>query len=165
MDIARLFRHLLTPPWLALRRFPSPLRDEIAAAVAASELHHRGELRIAIEGPLSFGELWSDVSPRARALKLFGKLRVWDTEENSGVLIYLQLVDRDVEILADRGIAAKMPPEAWETLCHTLEAAMRSGDCRAGVLAALDQVSRLLAEHFPARETNPNELPDAPWVR
>ena len=165
MRLARLFKHLLTPPRLALRRFPSALREEIAVAVAASERHHRGELRIAIEGPLGFGELWEDVSPRERALKLFAKLRVWDTEENSGVLIYLQLVDRDVEILADRGIAARVPPETWETLCHTLEAALRAGDCRAGVLTAIDQVTQLLAEHYPARGDNPNELPNAPWVR
>lgn len=164
MKLARLFKHLLTPPWLALRRFPSALRDEIAAAVAASERRHRGELRIAIEGPLSFGELWRDLSPRARALELFGKLRVWDTEENSGILIYLQLVDRDVEILADRGIAAKVPQATWETLCHDLEAAMRSGDCRAGVLAGIDSVTRLLERHFPAGSANPNELPNEPFV-
>lgn len=165
MQLARLFKHLLTPPWLALRRFPPALRAEIAAAVAASESRHRGELRLAIEGPLSCGDLWRDVSPRARALELFAKLRVWDTEENSGVLIYVQLVDRDVEILADRGIAARVPQATWEALCHDLETAMRAGDCRAGVLAAIDNASRLLAEHFPARDTNPNELPDAPWVR
>lgn len=167
MKLARLLKHLFTPPWLALRRFPSPLRDEIAAAVAASERLHRGELRIAIEGPLPIGELWRDAAPRERALKLFAKLRVWDTEENSGVLIYLQLVDRDVEILADRGIAAKVPPATWEALCHDLEAAMRADDCRAGVLAAIDHATQLLAEHFPAHAAhpNPNELPDAPWMR
>lgn len=165
MKLLRLLKHLLTPPWLALRRFPPALRDEIAAAVATSERRHRGELRIAIEGPLSLGELWRDVSPRERALKLFAQLRVWDTEENSGVLVYLQLVDRDVEILADRGIAAKVPQATWEALCHDLEAAMRADDCRAGVLAAVDNATHLLAEHLPAREANPNELTDAPWVR
>jgi hypothetical protein len=164
MTLARLFRHLLIPPWLVLRRFPPALRAEIAAAVTASERGHRGELRIAIEGPLPFGALWRADSPRQRALELFAKLRVWDTEENSGVLIYLQLVDRDVEILADRGIAAKVPQATWETLCRNLEAAMRSGDCRAGVLAAINHAGRLLAEHFPASHDNPNELPDAPWV-
>jgi hypothetical protein len=165
MKFARLLKHLLTPPWLALRRFPPALRDEIAAAVAASERQHRGELRIAIEGPLSLGELWRDVPPHERAFKLFAKLGVWDTEENCGVLIYLQLVDRDVEILADRGIAARVPQATWETLCHELEAAMRAGDCRAGLLAAIDHATQLLAEHFPARDANPNELSDAPWVR
>jgi hypothetical protein len=165
MKFTRLLKHLLTPPWLALRRFPPALRDEIAAAVAASERLHRGELRIAIEGPMSFGELWRDVSPHERALRLFAKLRVWDTGENSGVLIYLQLVDRDVEILADRGIAARVPQATWEMLCHDLEAAMRAGDCRAGLLAAIDNATRLLAEHFPASHDNANELPDTPWVR
>lgn len=164
MRLARLFKHLLTPPRLALRRFPSALREEIAVAVAASERHHRGELRIAIEGPLSFGELWDDVSPRERALKLFGNLRVWDTQENSGVLIYLQLVDRDVEILADRGIAARVPPAEWEALCLTLESAMRDGRCREGLLAAIEGVTQLLVKHFPARRENPNELPDMPVV-
>lgn len=165
MNLKRLLKHLLTPPWLALRRFPPALRDEIAAAVAASERLHRGELRVAIEGPLSFGDLWRDRAPRARALELFAELRVWDTEENNGVLIYLQLVDRDVEILADRGIAARVPQAAWESVCHALEASMRAGECRAGVLMAIDTATRLLAEHFPARAANPNELPDVPWVR
>lgn len=165
MRIARLLKHLLTPPWLALRRFPAALRDEITAAVAASESRHRGELCIAIEGPLPIGELWRDVTPRQRAAELFAALRVWDTEENSGVLIYLQLVDHAVEILADRGIAAQVPPARWEALCRELEAAMREGRCREGLVAAIDTVTRLLAAHFPARGANPNELPDQPWVR
>jgi uncharacterized membrane protein len=164
MKLARFFRHLLTPPWLPLRGFSNALRAEIAAAVAASESRHRGEIRIAVEGPLPWRALWRDQTPRARAIELFAKLRVWDTEENSGVLIYLQLVDRDVEILADRGIAAKVPQAEWEALCRDLEAAMRAGRCREGVLAAIENAGRLLAEHFPARQGNPNELPDMPVV-
>jgi uncharacterized membrane protein len=165
MNLIRLFHHLLTPPWFALRSFPSALRAEIAAAVTASETCHRGELRIAIEGPLPWRYLWRDCAPRVRALDLFGKLRVWDTEENSGVLIYLQLVDRDVEILADRGIAAKVPSAAWEALCREIEAAMRANDCRAGLLGAIARATDLLAEHFPPRSDNPDELSNAPWVR
>lgn len=164
MKLARFFRHLLTPPWLPLRGFSTALRAEIAAAVAASEARHRGEIRIAVEGSLPWRALWRDQTPRARALELFAKLRVWDTEENSGVLIYLQLVDRDVEILADRGIAAKVPQAEWEAMCRRIETAMRSGDCRSGVLAAIEDATRLLAEHFPARRDNPNELPDMPVV-
>lgn len=164
MNLSRLLKHLLTPPWYALRGFPPALRDEVARAVAASERSHRGELRVAIEGPLSFDALWRDESPRERALELFASLRVWDTEENSGILIYVQLVDRDVEILADRGIAAKVPQAAWEALCRDLETAMRSGNCRAGLLAAVDAATGLLARHFPASCDNPNELPDAPYV-
>lgn len=164
MKLVRFFRHLLTPPWLPLRGFSMALRAEIAAAVAASESRHRGEIRIAVEGPLPWRALWRDQTPRARALELFAKLRVWDTEENSGVLIYLQLVDRDVEILADRGIAAKVPQAEWEAMCSRIETAMRSDDCRSGVLAAIEDATRLLAEHFPARRDNPNELPDMPVV-
>ncbi|WP_131110301.1 TPM domain-containing protein [Sulfuricystis thermophila] len=162
MRFKRLCKHLLTPPWLALRRFPTDVRREIALAVAESERHHRGELRVAIEGPLPVAALLRDVSPRERALELFASLRVWDTQENSGVLIYLQLVDRDVEILVDRGIAAKVPPEQWQRLCRDLETAMREGRCREGLLAAIAAITALLAEHFPARSENPNELPNEP---
>ncbi|MFN4148222.1 MAG: TPM domain-containing protein [Rhodocyclaceae bacterium] len=158
-------KHLLTPPWLALRRFPPSLRDEITAAVAASERRHRGEIRIAIEGPLPVADLWRDVSPFDRAAELFAALRVWDTEENSGVLIYLQLVDHAVEILADRGIAARVPPAAWQAICRDLAPALREGRYREGLLAAIEEVTRLLAAHFPAGDANANELPDAPWVR
>ncbi|MFN3884708.1 MAG: TPM domain-containing protein, partial [Rhodocyclaceae bacterium] len=154
MRIARLLKHLLTPPWLALRRFPASLRDEITVAVMASERRHRGEIRVAIEGPLSVADLWRDVSPRERAAELFAALRVWDTEENCGVLIYLQLVDRAVEILADRGIAAKAPPAAWQALCRGLEVALREGRYREGLLAAIEEVTRVLAAHFPAHDAN-----------
>jgi uncharacterized membrane protein len=162
--VLRLLKHLFTFPWWVRRRFPAALRDEITAAVAASERRHRGELRFAVEGPLPLRALLSDQSPRARAIELFAKLRVWDTVENSGVLIYLQLLDRDVEILADRGIAAKVPQAEWEALCRALETAMRAGRCREGVLAAIDGVGHLLETHFPATADNPNELPDAPHL-
>ncbi len=108
--------------------------------------------------------LLHDLSPRARAIELFSRLRVWDTAENSGILIYLQLTDHDVEILADRGIAAKVPQAAWDALSRDLETAMRAGRCRAGVLAAIGAATCLLVEHFPAAHDNPNELPDAPLL-
>jgi hypothetical protein len=164
MKTSRLLKHLLTPPWLSLRGFSAGLRAEIAAAVAASEARHRGEIRVAVEGPLPWRALWRDQRSRERALELFAKLRVWDTEENSGILIYLQLVDHDVEILADRGIAARVPQAEWEAICRGLETAMRADDCRAGLLAAIESATRLLEAYFPARSKNPNELPDEPVV-
>ncbi len=160
----RLLTHLLTPSWFALRHFPATVRAEIATAVAGSEQRHRGEICVVIEGPLPFSLLWRDVPPRQRALDLFAERRVWDTEENSGVLIYVQLVDRCVEIVADRGIARRVPQATWDDLCHDLAAALRAGRYREGVLTAIDAVTRLLAEHFPASEDNPNELPDVPVV-
>jgi uncharacterized membrane protein len=164
MNTARLLKHLIAFPWWARRIFPEATRQDIAAAVAASERLHRGELRFAVEGALPLRALLRDLPPRARAIELFSRLRVWDTAENSGILIYLQLVDHDVEILADRGIAAKVPQAAWDALCRDLETAMRAGRCREGVLAAIETTTRLLVEHFPAAHDNPNELSDVPFV-
>lgn len=164
MNVWRLFKHLLTPAWRAGRAFSPTTRRAIEAAVAASEDRHRGELRFVVEGPLPLAALLRDMAPRARAVELFAELRVWDTAENSGVLIYVQLVDRKVEILADRGIAARVPQAEWDALCRGMEAAFRDGEYRTGALAAIDGASRLLAAHFPAAAGNPNELPDAPLV-
>jgi uncharacterized membrane protein len=164
MNFARLFKHLLTPPWLASHRFDAKLLAEIGAAVEVAEIGQRGELRFVVEGPLPFACLWHGRSARQRAAALFGQLNVWDTEENSGVLIYVQLVDRHVEILADRGIAAKVPQADWDAICRNMEAAFRAGDYRSGALAAIRRAGELLTEHFPAAENNPNELPNQPLV-
>ena len=112
MKLSRLFKHLLTPPWLAARRFGPALSAEIGAAVEVAESTQRGEIRFVVEGPMPFADLWQGRSARQRGAELFGRLGVWDTAENSGVLIYVQLVDRQVEILADRGIAARVPQAA-----------------------------------------------------
>lgn len=164
MDIARLMKHLLTPPWLARRTFGRALVGEIGRAVAASENRHRGELRFVVEGPLPFSHAWHGVSARQRAAELFASLGVWDTEENSGILIYVQLVDRLVEILADRGIAARVPQAEWDSICRSMEAAFKVGDYRGGALAAVARAGDLLGAHFPAGASNPNELPDQPLV-
>ncbi len=164
MDISRLFRHLLTPPWIAARRFGPALSAEIGAAVELAEAGQRGEIRLVVEGPLSFSRLWRGQEARQRAAELFGRLGVWDTEENSGVLIYVQLVDRRVEILADRGIAARVAQSEWDAICRSMEAAFRDGNYRAGALAAIHRASELLTLHFPVSGRNPNELPDRPLV-
>jgi uncharacterized membrane protein len=160
MNIKRVFKHLLMPPWLAARRFGPALSAEIGAAVLVAETNQRGELRFVVEGPLPFAYLWPGRSARQRAADLFGSLGVWDTEGNSGVLIYVQLVDRRVEIVADRGIAARVAQTEWEDICRGMEAAFKAGDYRNGALTAIHQAGALLAQHFPAGEGNPNELPD-----
>lgn len=164
MKFRRLFRHLLTPPWLTRRRFGKASLAAIERAVAANEARHRGELRFVVEGPLPFAELWRGRTSRQRAADLFARLGVWDTEENSGVLIYVQLVDRQVEILADRGITAKVPQAEWDAICRAMEMAFKTGNFQAGSLAAIRRAGELLLTHFPARENNPNELEDSPLV-
>jgi len=142
-------------------------RGDLAAigdAIAACEKSHRGELRFVVEGPLPVSSLWHDKSAKARAVELFSQQRVWDTAENSGILIYVQLLDRRVEILADRGIAARVPQAEWEAICRELEASFRQGEWRRGALQAVARAGELLARHFPAGAHNSNELPDQPLV-
>jgi len=158
--VVRLLKHLLIPDWLARRPFPAAALERIGRAVTASERLHRGEICFAVEGGLPLQLL--SASCRRRAEDLFGSLKVWDTEENSGVLIYVQLVDRDIEIVADRGIAARVAQAEWEAICRAMEQSFRNGQYLPGSLAAIERVTALLARHFPARGVNPDELPDRP---
>ncbi len=164
MQLQRVLRHLILPHWWAGRAFPPAVLQRVEQAVAASEASHRGELRVVIESELPLPALLSDQSPRARAVELFAQLRIWDTEENSGVLIYLQLLDRRVEIVADRGINAKLGQEFWDAICRRMEVAFRAGDFAGGVHCALNTVTEALREHFPATSDNPDELPNTPLL-
>ena len=158
----RTLKHLFMPGWLARRPFgPSTLRA-IERAIKESERRHRGEIRFAIEGPLHLALL--RLSARQRARQVFALLDVWDTEENTGVLIYVQLVDRAIEIVADRGIAKQVPQAEWERICHAMERAFQAGRYEEGTLAAIQAVTAILAREFPAAGANPNELPDKPAV-
>lgn len=164
MTISRVLKHLIAPGWLARRRFRYADREVIREAVAASESLHRGELRVAIEGPLPLRVLLRRQTARERAADLFVRLGVGNTEEATGILIYVQLVDRRVEILADRGIDARVAQVEWEGICREMEAAFSEGAWRRGVLDAIDRASCLLQVHFPARGRNPNELDDRPML-
>ena len=164
MGLTRTFRHLLTPGWLVYRSFPRSVLARIEEAIRESERAHDGELRFAIEAGLPAAALMKGVTPRQRAREVFGQLAVWDTEHNSGVLIYLQLVDHSIEILADRGIAAKVDQPVWDAICHRMEDAFRAGAFEAGTLQGINEITALLAVHFPPGSSNPNELPDRPVV-
>jgi uncharacterized membrane protein len=136
----------------------------IEKAIAKGEAEHRGEVRFAAEAALDSAALFAGQSARERALEVFSLLRVWDTEENNGVLIYLLLADRDVEIVADRGINAKVSAGEWEQIGHRMEAAFSRGEFTQGVLAGVAEASRLLARYYPARPGDRNELPDKPAI-
>jgi len=164
MKLIRLLEHLLLPDWWVQRVFSTSDLAAIGTAVAACEKSHRGELRFVVEGPLPVSALWRGMVPRARAVELFSTLRVWDTGENSGILIYVQLVDRKVEILADRGIAARVPQAEWDAICRDMEVSFHRGEWRPGALQAVTRAGELLASHFPAGSGTLNELPDQPLV-
>ena len=161
----RWIRHLLLDHLALKRAFPRATLDAIARAVGEQEKRHRGELRVAIEGGLPLQALVAGRTGRERAVEQFTRLRVWDTDDNAGVLVYLLLADRRVEIVADRGIHALVGDTAWETICGAMQQEFAVGRFEAGVLSGLASISDLLVTHFPAKEDgNPNELPDAPVV-
>jgi hypothetical protein len=163
MKIKRLFRHFLTLPWRVGRVFPRQAMAAIEAAIRESETSHYGEIRFAVESALDVRALLEGKSARERAIEVFSQLRVWDTERNNGVLIYLLLADRDVEIVADRGIHQAVGP-GWEKICREMEHSFRQGCFEQGVVAGIRAVTSHLVRYYPAREGNENELPDKPVV-
>ena len=164
MNFLRFLKHITTPGWAARRGFTKETLSKIEMALRDSEQKHDGELRFALEGPLPFSYLIHARKPRLRAEDVFSQLRVWDTEYNSGVLIYVQLVDRRIEIVADRGIAARVEQTEWSAICRAMENAFKEGRFAEGALQAIERITALLARHFPPRGKNPNELPDKPVV-
>ena len=164
MNLKRLLKHLVLPPWLLRRVFPLSTMHAIEAAITASEMRHRGQIRFAVEESLAFDALWRGKTARERALEVFTDLRVWDTEHNNGVLVYLLLADRDVEIVADRGIHRAVGEEAWEEICRTMEAALHAGQFETAVVRGIEAIGALLAAHYPRHEPGANELPDMPVV-
>ncbi len=165
--VTRMFRHgrLGTRD---LRRVLGP--DALArlqAQVAASEAQHSGEIRLSVEAGLPASYLRRDLQARDRAVTLFGKLRVWDTEHNNGVLIYLLLAEHAIEIVADRGLARHVPQAQWDALVAGMREAFRAGRFEEGLAQAIAAVHGLLLQHYPLApgQHNPNELPDAPDLR
>jgi len=164
MGIRRIGRHLLEHRWRLRRDFPPKVLAAIEQAIKAGEATHSGQVRFVVEGALDGAPLFRDQPARERALDIFSQLRIWDTTHNNGVLIYLLLADRDVEIVADRGIDAKVGAEGWEKICTEMEADFRSGNFERGAIRGIEAVSQQLAAHFPGHGGGPNELPDAPVV-
>ncbi len=165
--IKRFFSHLFSTPWHVGRYFPPATLKAIENAIQASEDKHLGEIRFVIEADLHPLEILACKTPKERALELFSQLGIWDTEHNNGVLIYLCLADRDVEIVADRGIHQRVGYEGWEGVCHTMEKYFRAGEFETGALQGIALVREVLAQHFPVGEgaqTPRNELPNAPLI-
>lgn len=163
----RIWRHVWLDASDAQRALPPALLEQLTRRVAASEARHTGEVRICVEAGLPWSYLRRGASPRERALMLFGKLRVWDTEHNNGVLIYLLLADHAIEIVADRGLNRHVPPAQWQAMIARLSQALRAQRIEDGLTQALEEVSAVLVAHFPAPEgqARRNDLPDAPALQ
>jgi len=164
MDLRRFWRHILMSPLLARRRFPAKAMEAIEREIATEEKRHRGEIRFVVEAELTSGQLWRDLGSRDRARQVFAEHGVWNTEENTGVLIYLLLADHRVEVVADRGITARVADTEWQSICRAMEAHFREGRFEEGAIAGIRAVSELLVLHFPARGENPDELSNRPLL-
>ena len=162
MDLQRLSRHLLSTPWRVRRAFPAAALADIEAAVGAAEGTHGGEIRFAIEGALEPWALLRGQTPRERAVEVFSQLRVWDTQDNNGVLIYVLLADHAVEILADRGIQAHEGADTWNAICRQIETAFKRGEFRTGALDGIESISSVLRRHYPRAGGDADELPNQP---
>ncbi|MDR2852436.1 MAG: TPM domain-containing protein [Burkholderiaceae bacterium] len=166
---ARLMR-LLRHRWIEEFRMPRAagpaLRETLARRVADSEQRHTGQIRICIEGGLPTSYIWRDANARERAITLFGKLRVWDTERNNGVLIYLLMAEHAIEIVADRGINARVPDADWAALTQRMSESFRADRFEEGLTQALDKITALLVAHFPRQngDCDRNELPNEPVI-
>ena len=165
--LARLFRHRLLAERDARRALDDEALARIERRIAESEARHSGEIRVCVEAGLPFSYLRRGASARDRAIAMFGKLRVWDTESNNGVLIYLLLAEHAIEIVADRGLLPHVDAATWERIMATMQSAFKEGRFAAGLEQAIDAVDALLVRHFPlaAGAVNRNELPDAPHLR
>lgn len=160
--IQRLFRHRWLDEADTRRAIPPELVERLKQRVAASERRHTGEVRIYVEAGLPFSYIWRGATARERAVAIFGKLRVWDTEQNNGVLVYLLLAEHAIEIVADRGVDRHVGPAGWQEVVRHMGTAFRAGRFEDGLTQALEEVSAILVRHFPAQGENANELPDEP---
>ena len=162
--LRRIMKHRWRDEADTRRAIPAEVAERLARRVAASERRHTGEVRIYVEAGLPMSYLWRDATPRERAVAMFSKLGVWDTEQNNGVLVYLLLAEHAIEIVADRGINRHVPHEQWQEIVQRMGQAFHEGRFEDGLTQALEEVSALLVRHFPAAPgaVNANELPDEP---
>lgn len=160
--LSRLTRHLLTTSGAGRRAFPSATLKTLEATIASGEALHRAEVCLIIEPALTLTEVLQQVSARERARELFALHRVWDTEDNCGVLIYVNLADHKVEIVADRAVGRVVTASDWQALCHTMTHGFAHGDFRDSVNAALHKLNALLQQHYPAQGARDNQLDNRP---
>lgn len=164
MNIRRIVRHLLLTHWQVRHAFPRATLNIIEEMIRKGETLHSAQLRFAVEGALDIVPLLKGQTPRERALAVFAEQGIWDTEHNDGVLIYLLLADHAVEIIADRGVSAKVSADEWRAICRDMESEFKAGYYQAGVVRGIEAATWLLIKHYPARTADINELPDRPVV-
>ncbi|MDB5987579.1 MAG: hypothetical protein JWR16_2632 [Nevskia sp.] len=161
--LKRWWNHFSIGRWQLRRRFPAPVLQAIEQAVRDCETLHSGEIRFVVEAALPLDAIFAGLGPRQRAIELFAQLRVWDTEHNNGVLIYVLFADRAVEIVADRGVSGEhVAAREWDDVCRQMEVAFKAGQFEQGAVAGVHGIADVLARHAPGVRSGSNEQPDAP---
>jgi len=164
MNITRAITHLFYPGWWLRRDFPPAELTRVEQAIQASEAKHSGEIRFAIETALPLKALWRDETPEERAIEVFSLLRVWDTEDNNGVLIYLLLADKKIEIVADRAINKVVDKDEWQHITQQMETFFKERRFADGVVFGIEEVGKHLQKHFPIKNNDEDELPNKPVI-
>jgi len=164
MKFTRTLKHLFYPGWWLRKHFPLRELKKLESAIDSSESKHSGEIRLAIESSLPFNALWRDESVRERSEEVFSLLRVWDTEDNNGVLIYLLLADKKVEITVDRNIAKVVSHQEWQRICGVMEQAFQQKQFIDGLSLGIDEITKHLQQYFPDVEGSVNELSNKPVI-
>lgn len=163
VSLKRWLRHLSTGAIVRQRAFPKSTLDAIERAIRDAESSHPGEIRFAVESALSISQLWQGMTPREVATSAFSQLGVWDTEHNNGVLIYVLLADRDVEIVTDRAVGeGRVPQSEWQSVCDRMRDHFRQGQFELGAIEGVRAVAEVLSRYPPDRPDVGNELPNAP---
>lgn len=163
-NFSRLLKHLLITKASGRRAFGGDTLKAIQAAIARGEALHRAQVRLIIEPSLPLFDVLQGLSSRQRARELFARYRIWDTEDNCGVLVYVNLADRKVEIISDRAVGRVLKAADWQAVCKTMTQGFAHGRYHDSTLAALQQLNDLLQQHFPSRGDNNNELSNKPLI-
>lgn len=165
MNIARVFKHLVYPPWLVRNKFSPESLIKIEQNIADSEALHSAEIRFAVESSMGFFDLLQDTPCFQRGVDVFSELRIWDTAENNGVLVYLLLADRKVEIVADRGFNEKVSKAEWQHICQLMEKSFAKKQFEAGVIKGIDEITQKVVKFYAIKnQSNPDELPNKPVI-
>ncbi len=164
LNVSRLFKHLFATSRQTKKYFSTLSLQQIESAIARSEIGHSGQIQVVIETSLSPYALFHHQSPRERAIEVFSLQKIWDTEHNNGVLIYLLMADQAIEIIADRGIHQLVGDGFWQTTCSKIEKQLRDGAFQEGVLAGIHEIDQILREFYPSKLITPNELSDQPVI-
>ena len=162
MSLSRFIKHLWSHSRKVGQCFSKADLAAITKAIGDSENKHSGQICFAVEGALEVPALLKNFSPRDRAIEVFANLKIWDTEHNNGVLIYVLLADHAVEIVVDRGIHSNADASAWDVICHEIESKFALNEYQAGILSGIEMVSQLLQSQFPGKSSSDNEIPDTP---